>query len=142
MYLPSTKFTMKDNDIIHVFAFLTALSQLDTPLPSDIQSQLNNIGKALELNPSNIRGLDLIAEDYPDLDQIYQQEVLKIHGLIGVRSKSLPPEPLSNKPTNELTNAAVNVFNSYDSVDTAKKVATSNFITKILAFITGNANND
>ena len=142
MYLPSTKFTMKDNDIIHVFAFLTALSQLDTPLPSDIQSQLNNIGKALELNPSNIRGLDLIAEDYPDLDQIYQQEVLKIHGLIGVRSKSLPPEPLSNKPTNELTNAAVNVFNSYDSVDTAKKVTTSNFITKVLAFITGNANND
>jgi len=133
---------MKDNDIINVFAFLTALGQLDTPLPSDIQSQLNNIGKALELNPSNIHGLDLIAEDYPDLDHIYQQEILKIRGLIGERNKSLPPEPLSNKPTNELTNAAVNIFNSYDSVDTAKKVATSNFITKILAFITGNANND
>ncbi|MTJ08685.1 hypothetical protein [Anabaena sp. UHCC 0204] len=133
---------MKDNDIISVFAFLTALGQLDTPLPFDIQSQINNIGKAIELNSSNIRGLDLIAESYPDLDRIYQQEVLKIRGLIGERNKSLPPEPLNNKPTNELTNAAVNVFNSYDSVDTAKKVTTSNFITKILAFITGNANND
>jgi len=87
LYLPFIKFTMKDNDIIILTAFLTALSQLDTPLPSNIQSQLNNIDKALELNPSNIGGLDLIAENYPDLDQIYQQEVLKIRSLIGERNK-------------------------------------------------------
>lgn len=133
---------MKDNDIINIFAFLTALSQLDTPLPSDIQFQLNNISKALELNPSNLRGLDLIAESYPDLDQIYQQEVLKIRALIGVRNKGLPPNPLSNKPTDELTNAAVNVFNSVESVTTAKEVVNPSFLSKILAYITGDKNNE
>lgn len=133
---------MKDNDIISVFAFLTALSQLDKSLPTDIQSQLNNIGKALELNPSNIRGLDLIAESYPDLDEIYHKEVLKILGLIGERNKGLKPDPLSNKPTGELTNVAGNVFNSIESVTTAKEVVTPSFISKILAYITGNKNND
>ncbi|MFM7406285.1 MAG: hypothetical protein ACKO3K_06385 [Cuspidothrix sp.] len=133
---------MKDNDIISVFAFLTALSQLNKSLPTNIQAQLNNIGKAIELNPSNIRGLDLIAESYPDLDEIYKQEVLKIRGLIGERNKGSKPDPLSNKPTNELTNAAINVFNNIESVTTAKEVVTPSFISKILGYINGDKNNE
>ena len=71
---------MKPNDIITLTAFLAALAQLDESLPENIQTQLNEIGKALAANPKEIGNLDVIAESYPPLDSVYQKELAALSG--------------------------------------------------------------
>jgi hypothetical protein len=66
---------MKPNDIITLTAFLSALSQLDEPLPANIQAKLNEIGKALAADPTNLGNLDVLAESYEPLDTVYHEEL-------------------------------------------------------------------
>ncbi|MBL1203581.1 MAG: hypothetical protein FWK04_32060 [Nostoc sp. GBBB01] len=125
---------MKPNDIITLTAFLSALTQLDEPLPNNIQVQLNEISKALIDNPDNIGNLDAIAESYPFLDKIYQTELAKLEN-IGERNKGLPPLPLPTEPTRELTNAAINTFSNHNSVSAAKQVVKPNLLQRLRDFI-------
>ncbi|OKH30504.1 hypothetical protein FACHB389_23620 [Nostoc calcicola FACHB-389] len=127
---------MKPNSIIALTAFLSALTQLDEPLPDNIQTQLNEISKALIDNPDNIGNLDAIAESYPFLDKIYQTELAKLEN-IGERTKGLPPLPLPTEPTKELTNAAINTFSNQNSVSAAKEIVQPNLLGRLRELIHG-----
>jgi cob(I)alamin adenosyltransferase len=128
---------MKPNDIITLTAFLTALNQLDDPLPANIQAKLNEIGKALAADPTNLGNLDAIAESYEPLDTVYQEELAALESEVGERNKNEPPLPLPNLPSKELANAAINTFSSDDSVSTAKQAAKPSILKQIWQSITG-----
>ncbi len=128
---------MKPNDIISLIAFLAALNQLDESLPDSIQIQLHTIGKALKVDSTNIGNLDMIAESYLPLDKIYQKELAVLEKEIGERNKGLPPLPLPNTPTKELTNAAIDTFTADDSVVTANQVVNQSFLERIWQIVTG-----
>ncbi|CAD5984803.1 hypothetical protein [Planktothrix agardhii] len=128
---------MKPNDIITLIAFLTALSQLDEPLPANIQAELNEIGKALAADPTNLGNLDVIAESYEPLDTVYQEELATLESQVGERNKALPPLPLPSEPSKELTNTAIDTFSSDDSVSTAKQAAKPSILKRIWQSITG-----
>ena len=132
---------MKPNNIITLTAFLTALQKLDNPLPTNLQTQLNEIGSHLTNNPDYINNLDTLAESYPPLDELYQTELAILDSEVGERSKGLEPDPLPTNPTNELTNAAINTFNSHNSVSTAKDNVNPNILKKIRNFIIGKQTN-
>ncbi|MEH1968610.1 hypothetical protein [Nostoc sp.] len=132
---------MKPNNIITLTAFLTALTQLDEPLPDNIQTQLNDISKALIANPDNIGNLDAIAESYPPLDKVYQIELTRIEKT-AERTKGLPPLPLPTEPTAELTNAAFNAFSNNNSVAAAKIAVKPNLLQRVRDFINGRIGND
>ena len=110
---------MNDNDTQNLTALLNALKKLNKPLPPDIQSQINQIGETLKTDPTNIN-IDTIAEDYPPLDEVYQDELTNLEKHAGERNKGLPPLPLTQETTTELTNAAINTFTAKDSVTAAK----------------------
>ncbi|MEH2110337.1 hypothetical protein [Nostoc sp.] len=132
---------MKPNNIITLTAFLTALTQLDEPLPDNIQTQLNDISKALIADPDNIGKIDAIAESYPPLNKVYQTELARIEKT-GERTKGLPPLPLPTEPTAELTNAAFNAFSNNNSVSAAKIAVKPNLLQKVRDFIHGRTVND
>ena len=129
---------MKSNDISHLTAFLIALQKLDHPLPTTLQTQLNEIGKSLQNNPHYIDELNLdpLAESYPPLDEIYQDELAQLDLDIRERSKGFPPDPLPTNPTNEFTNAAINTFNSDNSVSAAQENVNPNLLKTIRNYIT------
>ncbi|MDJ0617154.1 MAG: hypothetical protein QNJ63_10485 [Calothrix sp. MO_192.B10] len=132
---------MKPNNVIALAAFLTALQQLDNSLPENIQRQLNEIGKSLTKDPDDIDDLDIIAEIYAPLEPLYQKELANLYSGVGERSKGLEPDPLPTNPTNELTNTAINTFNSPDSVSAAKKNVNPNLLKRIRNFIIGKQTN-
>ncbi|MBG1269279.1 hypothetical protein [Nostoc sp. WHI] len=132
---------MKPNNIITLTAFLTALTQLDEPLPNNIQTQLNDISKALIIDQNNIGNLDAIAASYLPLDKVYQTELATIDKNVGERTKGLKPLPLPTEPTRELTNAAINVFSNNNSVSAAKKAVEPNFLERVRDYINGRIGN-
>ena len=128
---------MQPNDLIILQAFQIALSQLEEPLPNHIQTQLNEIGENLKANPNNIGNLDTIAENYPPLDAVYQEALTALRQEAGERSKGPKPPPLSNKPTSEITNTAIDTFTAIDSVAAAKEKTKSNFWKRIKKSLKG-----
>jgi hypothetical protein len=60
---------MKDHEAVTLKAFLFALAQQTDPLAADLQDRLNQIGKNLNANISN---LDAIARDNPNLRDAYK----------------------------------------------------------------------
>jgi len=128
---------MKPNDIITLTAFLSALNQLDEPLPANIQAKLNEIGKALAADPTNVGNLDAIAESYEPLDTVYQEELAALESEVGERNKAESPLPLPIVPSRELANTAIETFSSDDSVSTAKQAAKPSILKRIWQSITG-----
>lgn len=111
---------MSPNDWINITALEKALGKLDQPLPSNIQTQLNQIGESLKTDFTKIAEIDEIAQSYPPLKEIYQKERIALRDNAGERNKGLPPLPLTQETTTELTNAAINTFTAKDSVTAAK----------------------
>lgn len=133
---------MTPNDLITLKAFLTALTQMNEPLPRDIQTQLNQIGKILEVEPTNISNLDSLARSYQPLKQVYQKERITLMEAAGERSKGLPPLPLDNKPTKEITNMAIDTFSANDSVAAVQKLTQpKNLLKRIWQSIKGSNKN-
>lgn len=112
---------MKPSEIISLTAFVTALEQLDESLPENIQTELNEIGKALAANPNKIGNLGKIAESYPPLDSVYQKELAALYKEFRERNKGLPPLPLPNERTKELINTAIDTFSAKGEDDEPKK---------------------
>lgn len=111
---------MQPNDIISVTAFQNALAKLNQSLPGDIQKQLNAIAQDLKADPTNIGNLDIIAESYPPLDEVYQKELTTLKKEAGERNKGLPPLPLPKEVNKELANSTIDTFSADDSVTAAK----------------------
>lgn len=129
---PLEAFTLK--------AFLVALSQLDAPLPDEVQARVNQIRI-----PADIGKLDAIARNYPPLAQPYKEVRQHLRAIAKERSKgreALPepePEELNTEidnstreigevlvefdkkvDDNKLTVIARNVFNALNPVQSAK----------------------
>ena len=131
---------MKSNDIITLTAFLTALTQLDQPLPKKVKLELNSIGATLAKDPNDIGNLDAIAESYQPLDAIYQKELTILNNNIRERNNLTPP-PLSSDPSAELTNAASNTFSSDNPYLNAKEdLKLKLLLQRVQEFITGKKN--
>jgi hypothetical protein len=126
---------MQPNDIISVTAFQNALAKLNQSLPADIQKQLNAIAQDLKADPTNIGNLDIIAESYPPLDEVYQKELTTLKKEAGQRNKGLPPLPLPKESNQELTNSVIDTFSADDSVTAAK--AKPNLLKRLWQFIPG-----
>jgi hypothetical protein len=128
---------MTPNDLIISISFLSALSQLDESLPTNIQMKFNEIGEALSTDPGSLSRLDVLAESYRPLDLIYQMELARLDQEVGERNKGLPPLPLQVEPTAELTNMVIATLNSDDSVKTGKKQESLTRIKRILQSMMG-----
>lgn len=111
---------MTPQQAIALTAFLEALRQMQSPLPADIQTELNEIGNKLATDLNAIASLDPLAERYPPLDELYQNEKTKLLDTAGERNKGLPPHPLPTESHKELINGAKDSFSAADSVAAAK----------------------
>lgn len=121
-----------------LLAFLSALSQLDEPLPDAIQNQLNEIAKALSDNPNQLINVDIIAEAYPKLDSLYQREKTALDNAAAQRNKGLPPEPLPTQPNSEITNLAKDVFSEDNPVVAIQQPERNSILKTIRQRIFGN----
>lgn len=128
---------MNANDQRLLTACLNALAQLDNPLPPDVQSEFHELAEIMKANPDTIGNLDNIAGDYPPLNELYQAEQERLDQNAGIRNKGLPPLPLPNEPTQELTNSAIDIFNASDSVAKAKAKNNPNLLQRIWQAIRG-----
>lgn len=120
-----------------LLAFLIALNQLDESLPDAVQNQLNEIGKSLADDPNQLINVDIIAENYPKLDIIYQNQKTILDNAAAQRNKGLPPEPLPTQPNSEITNLAKDVFNEDNSVAAIKKTTKNSILEQIRQRIFG-----
>lgn len=104
---------MNPTDTITLTAFLAALTQLDSPLPPEVQTQLKKFGSVDDIT-ANIGQLNAIAENYPDLDEHYQKarEILQLP--VSERSKGPLPKinHLTEREITEITNIAREVATS------------------------------
>ncbi|MBW4624435.1 MAG: hypothetical protein KME49_02680 [Brasilonema octagenarum HA4186-MV1] len=125
---------MKPNDKKILIAFLAALTHLNEPLPADIQAKLNEIGKALAVDPTNLGNLDVIAESYQPLDEAYQKELKILDSKVGERNKHKSRRPLPKELNKELSNVVIvgtETFSSNDSVSTAKQAVNPTILKQI-----------
>ena len=121
---------MDSLEAITLKAFITALTQLKSPWNSDLQLRLNNLGANLVQNFSKIQELDLLAEEYPDINELYQTARGYLQTSVAERNKSdamiLPDEEETNElhnfvdglekiDDNELRKIAPELFQSLDA---------------------------
>lgn len=126
---------MDSLNLITLTAFVQALEKLSSPLPPDIQAELNQIGqdlaKNLAIDNTNIDKLYSLIDRYEPLQKIYREERKILQKNIENRNKALPPLPLSNEENQELINIAVDRFTASDSVAAAKQPPQQNLLQKI-----------
>ncbi|MEG4248352.1 STAS-like domain-containing protein [Microcoleus sp. Pol10D4] len=122
---------MKATEALQLNAFLAALTQLDGKLPVEIQNQLNDIGKEF---PASVSKLGTLAKSYSPLDKIYKEarRVLRSHEGERLRFTTPDPEETAQSNEEEIIGLAVNIFNSSNSVASAKKAAAESGVFKQL----------
>jgi len=125
---------MQPTDSITLIAFFAALTQLDSPLPPEVQTQLKNFASAEDIT-LNIVQLNAIAENYPDLNVHYQKvrDILQLP--ISERSKGPLPNPnhLKEREMTEIINIVREIATSAESVVGAKqKAKKSSFLREII----------
>ncbi|NEQ99734.1 MAG: hypothetical protein F6K30_24035, partial [Cyanothece sp. SIO2G6] len=79
---------MNHEDTITLNAFLTALSRLETPLPVELQEQLNAIAQDF---PDSIRKLPRLVDQYEPLEEQYDIALDAIAAHEGERFKFAAP---------------------------------------------------
>jgi hypothetical protein len=113
---------MNPSDEITLKAFVTALNQLDEPLPPNIQKHLNEVGKQIENSPNAIAYLEAVAPQYPSLNTAYLKARIPLQADANERNKGKtdPMPPLPDETSHELTNRAIAIFQASNSVEAAK----------------------
>lgn len=113
---------MNPSDEITLKAFVTALNQLDEPLPPNVQTHLNEVGKQIENSPNAIAYLEAITPQHPSLNDAYKKARMPLQANASERNKGKtdPMPPLPDESSNELTNRAIAIFQAKDSVEAAK----------------------
>ncbi len=107
-------------------AFLIALVELDSPLPPELQQEINQVGKIFADTPNAaIDGLLKLAEnDY--FQELYQQARINIQKQYETKERNKYDKPSQqNQPTptpsQHLANIAIPILKSSDSSAEAKK---------------------
>jgi hypothetical protein len=88
-------------DDLILTAFSVALAKLDSPLPSQLQEQINQVGESLAKSETDvIVDLEDIAAEYPELNELYQAvaKTLQRHYQTQERNKSAPPPGREPRP--------------------------------------------
>lgn len=113
---------MNSLDKLTLKSFLAALIRQDNSLPDDLQKQVNEIGKSLS---SDVSQLDVLTERYPPLEQEYMDARCAIQN-DGERFRSSALEEYSSTEISDeqLMNFAFEVLTAEDSVSFAKKAYT------------------
>lgn len=107
-------------DEINLHAFLVALAQQTEPLPPGLQAQLHAIGQNLT---NRVMELATIAATIPSLDNAFHTARSALQTQDGQRSKGVIPAPFTPADqinNTELSNSAVQILTSPDSVKAAK----------------------
>jgi hypothetical protein len=122
---------MNSSDTVILKAFLAALMRLEKPLPSDLQNQINKIGKTF---PENITKLSFVVKQDSLLEQEYHSARYtledKCERLWFSATKVLDSTQIDEE---KLTQFATEVFQTEDSVTFVKQAYTeSSEIGKIL----------
>jgi len=124
---------MNPTDTITLIAFLAALTQLDPPLPPEVQTQLKNVASVDDIT-ANIGQLNAIAQNYPDLDEHYQnaRDILQLP--VSERSKGPLPKinHLTEQEITEITNIAREVANSPEPINAANQATQKSSVLKQL----------
>ncbi len=115
---------MKETDKITIRAFLIALSELDSPLPKEQQTRLQEIAENVA---ANLGKLDGIIESYPPLDALYQKARTPLHDHSRERSKADLPiidQAVEQQSTETSNTLVVQLENMEEKqlIETAKKV--------------------
>lgn len=63
---------------VTIQAFITALAKLDSPLPADLQKQINQVGDILSTQPTIAANKLIELAENPCLNQLYQQARVNI----------------------------------------------------------------
>ena len=97
---------MKPTEISELRAFIFALSQLDTPLPDEIQQQINQINI-----PADVPRLYNLAMSYPPLASVYIQIQKFSDEIAEVRSKGVDciPQPQPENLNPEIDNVSADI---------------------------------
>lgn len=123
---------MNPTDTITLTAFLVALTQLDSPLPDEVQTQLNNLDT--DNLASNIGKLNAIAETYPELDEHYQNAREILQQAVGDRNKGPIPNVnhLKERELTEIQNLVREVTKSPEPINAANQATQkSNFLKQL-----------
>lgn len=111
---------MNPLDAITLTAFLFALTQLDSPLPEDVKTQLQNFAK--DSSP-DFGKFHAIAKIYPELNQHYQNIREILQSDVGERSKGPLPNVnhLKESELTEIANIAREVAQSPEPISLARQ---------------------
>ncbi|MEM9542494.1 MAG: hypothetical protein AAGA60_23765 [Cyanobacteria bacterium P01_E01_bin.42] len=116
-------------------AFLSALSQLNDPLPPSLVTQLNQIGNDLQHNClDSVPTLEEIAHQYNPLTELYEQTCIKLQAAYEPQELVRPTtdENFQDHPINrkQIENITITSFTSSDPVQEIKK--NKNYLTRWL----------
>jgi len=103
---------------------LTALQQMDTPVPVEVQDELNTVGKGL---PESVSQLHVIAKSYAPLNQKYRLARLVLQNDFAERLIFTKPEldnPIQARDV-EALELATSVLMARDSVTEAHRLITA-----------------
>ncbi len=129
---------------ITISAFLAALTQLDSPLPTELQDALHDIGKDFTSSVFNLDGLatklNTLAKRHTLLNRSYREARLVLQSSAGERLRFATPDGDNAVQSNEteIIGLAIEVFNAFDSVALTKRAATgSDVIGQVLVQLQG-----
>lgn len=139
-----------NDDLIRTTAFLLTLTQLDEPLPDEVQSKLNKIAEDIQNSSDNISIgllLDDIAEECSQLTNTYFDElgILNPGDLFRNKGLGFGPKPLPQERTKELLNSVMvnslvfEIVKDTDSVSASKSPHLLTRIKQLQEFILGNS---
>lgn len=108
---------MNSSETTILNAFVAALHQLDEPLPPNVQTHLNEVGKQIETNPKAIAYLEAVAPQYPPLDRAYTQAKMSWQADTRDLRQDTPNSSELDETNRELMNRAIAIFQASNSVD-------------------------
>jgi hypothetical protein len=107
-------------------AFLTALVELDSPLPPQLQQEINKVGEMFATTPTDAINRLLELAEYDCLKELYLQARIKIQQQYEVQERNKFDKPnKQNQPTatpaERIANIAIPILKASNSTTEAKK---------------------
>ncbi|WP_204105031.1 MULTISPECIES: hypothetical protein [Spirulina sp. CCY15215] len=100
-------------------AFISALSQLEQPLPASLVAKINQVGHDLQQNSiDSIHTLEEIAHEYNPLKELYEQTCNNLQGKYEPQElpKPVPNKNLKSHLNTQKTNSTIPPVTSNDTV--------------------------
>jgi hypothetical protein len=110
-------------------AFIAALAELDSPLPADLQKQINQVGAIFSTQPNVAIDELLKLTKHPSINQLYLQARVNIQSEYEPKERNINYRDYENESQNRDTSIdafeniakSIPILQSPDSVELAKK---------------------